>query len=225
MSARRQSPVSIDLADSAAADVDPFVTLAGHRRPAAPRPSYSGDSSTADPHLLHPLECRLGRANSIADIYDLALGSARRRTGVRCALIVNVDSERLSLPTTGGALTAAGGREITEYLKHQPFVLSPDDRRVIDDRDDAAAGDAIERIVTARLGLPHIAVGRIKLEHTTVALLVIGHHSSTTYRDRIAAAEIAALTTSALQRTIDDFWRRLDATTTDASWVAPTGRR
>lgn len=218
MSARRQPPVSIDLPHSVATDVDPFVTLPGHRRPAAPRPPCSGDSSIADPHLLHPLESRLRRANSIADIYDLALGSARRRAGVRCALIVNVDSERLSLPATGRALTAAGGREITEYLKHQPFALSPDDLRVIDDRDNAAAGDAdaIERIVTARLGLPHIAVGRIKLEHTTVALLVIGHHSSTTYRDRIAAAEIAALTTSALQRTLDEFWRRLDATTTDA---------
>ncbi|UTI63967.1 hypothetical protein NBH00_21825 [Paraconexibacter antarcticus] len=168
-----------------------------------------GPAATADPHRLRPLERRLTRAATVADIYNLALGSARRRPSVRCAFVVSVDCERLSLPSGGDSPTSAAASEVAEHLAHQPYELSADDLRAIDDSDGGAADRALERIVIARLGLPLVAVGRIKLDRSTVALLVADHQATPTESDRTATAEIAALIGLALQRSFDDFWRRV----------------
>lgn len=205
MSAIRQGPGLIGTPSFATPERHGATTPSERLPAASPRPLPERASARADPHLLRPLECRLSRATTVAAVYDLARGTARRRAGVRCALIVSVDSERLSLPVTGGPLTSAARRQVAEHLTHQRSALSAHELRIINASDNATA-DPIEHIVTARLGLPHVAVGRIKLDRSTVALLVTSHLTSPTAGDRIAAAEIAALITPALQRTLDNIW-------------------
>jgi hypothetical protein len=173
------------------------------------RPVPAEVMAGTDPHRLRPLERRLARAATVADIYDLALGSARRRPSVRCAVVVSVDCEGLSLPSGGGSPMGAAASLVAEHLAHQPYELSAEDLRAVDDCDGGATDAALERIVIARLGLPFVAVGRIKLDRSTVALLVAGHHAPPTEGERTAAAEIAALTGLALQRSFDDLWQRL----------------
>lgn len=135
------------------------------------------------------------------ELYDQALRTVRRSYPSACAVLLEVDAERLTSRQPDGVFSSMASRRLAERVGAAPLNIDGEDLAVIEQGEDDLGNDPLRGTLERRLQLNGPAIGRLRLDGVVVALIVLDRSPRpTTTADRHFIAQVA----EHISRRIDD---------------------
>lgn len=168
-------------------------------RPDGATRTGGGSSGAADTDWLIALQLRQSAATSVGQLYDFAVRAAMRCVPCTGGAMLSVDAEGLEVMPGIPAHETVASRRLCHRLGTRRILLGEEHPDAVAAPDDPALPELLEVLLRAEYGIAQPLLGRVRLDHMTVAVLLLdAPEPPGTDVHRCAVQAIARATSTAL---------------------------